>query len=103
MCGFVSQGVPPEVTCAETFEELRENLVLYAQMREEAEAKGRTHYRTLLSFEHPLTGTEAVKLVSEWLKAAFPDNAQVTTIYLVKMHMGNQNLQGFTDANASLI
>jgi len=72
VCGFVWQGLPEEVTRAQTYAELRENLVLYARLREEAEVKGRTHYRTLLSFERQLPGEEASKLVREWLATAFP-------------------------------
>ena len=72
VCGFVWQGLPEEVTRAQTYAELRENLVLYARLREEAEVKGRTHYRTLLSFERQLPGKEASKLVREWLATAFP-------------------------------
>lgn len=81
MCGFVSQGLPEEVRRAETFEELRENLVLYAQLREEAEGKGRTHYRTLLSFETRTPGITAARMVREWLNTALPDTRAIGFIH----------------------
>ena len=81
VCGFVAQGLPEELTQAETFEELRENLVLYAQMREEAETKGRTHYRTLLSFERPIPGTKAAGMVKEWLNKTFPGTRAISFVH----------------------
>ncbi len=81
MCGFVSQGLPEEVRRATTFEELRENLVLYAQLREEAEGKGRTHYRTLLSFEVKTPGTVAAGMVREWLNTTLPGTRAIGFVH----------------------
>lgn len=71
--GFIRQGLPDELVVADTFEGLRENLVLYAKMREESEPKGRTHYRTLVSFERQLPSATAAEMVQEWLAATFPN------------------------------
>ena len=84
--GFVAVGMPEHVTRTDTFDELRENLVLYAKMREEAEAKGRTHYRTLVSFERQTAGTAAAAMVREWISAALPDTLAVAFVHQNTSH-----------------
>lgn len=78
-CGFVSQGMPEEIAKAKTFDELRESAVSFAEVRERLEtkgreaARGRTHYRAVVSFEMRMETERAAVLVAEWLKEAFPE------------------------------
>ena len=65
--------MPEEVTRgAQTFEELRAGAVCFAHARERAETKGRSHYRTVLSFERKMETQRAAALVREWVRDAFP-------------------------------
>jgi hypothetical protein len=80
-CGFVLQGMPEDLTRAETFEEIRTGLTAFALVREEAETKGRTHYRVVISFEGREKTSHAAGLVREWLEGAFPDVRAVAFVH----------------------
>lgn len=84
--GFFSQGLPQEVTRVDTFDELRENLVLYARMREDSEEKGRTHYRTLISFERQESGAAAAAMVRKWLSTTLPGTQAIVFVHQNTAH-----------------
>ena len=84
-CGFVAQNLPPDVTQAHTYEELRDNLISFAKVREEEE-KGRSHYRCRLSFEREIAGEKARAMVREWLQAVFPNARSVAFFHYNTRH-----------------
>ena len=56
---------------AETYEEARENLAAYADVRE-SEERGRSHYRVRVSFERDVEPGRIQAMAKEWLKETFP-------------------------------
>jgi relaxase-like protein len=78
--GVLTRNIPEYVTEAEDYRELRSNLTAYAEVREEFEqmqhrSKGecRTHFRTVLSFEHDVETEKAKEMTNEWLEKRFPN------------------------------
>ena len=74
--GTLLFGLPSDVTEADSYHNLRTNLLSYAWMRETVEtaraAKGRAHYRALLSFERDAANSQARGLIQDWLTQCFP-------------------------------
>lgn len=68
---FLAHGMPEEVAQALDFEEARRALVAFAKVREEEE-RGRSHFRSMMSFERRLDSALALSMVDEWLEGAFP-------------------------------
>lgn len=80
--GLLAYNLPEQVTgLAENYDELRDNLIAYAAVREDIEQrKGaswskepRTHYRVLASFERNVPSAQALAMTKEWLDKELPN------------------------------
>lgn len=75
----LAYNLPDAVRDARGYEELRDNLVAHAQVREEQEMKrhrgpreARTHYRVRASFEREVSSERALAMAKEWLDGKLP-------------------------------
>jgi hypothetical protein len=76
---LLMRNLPDYVREAQSYDELRLNLISYALMREEAarardllRQQTRSHFRATLSFERQLEAEQARRMVDEWLERCFP-------------------------------
>jgi len=72
--------MPEEVLRADTYEEVREQLVHYAELRE-SEERGRTHYRCRVSFEREVDPKRIQTMTGEWLREALPKAKAVVFVH----------------------
>jgi hypothetical protein len=77
--GVLTHNLPEPVRDAPSYEAVRENLIAYAEMREELEVaqhrsrgEPRTHYRALMSFERDVPTEKALRMTREWLEKEVP-------------------------------
>jgi hypothetical protein len=75
----LAYNLPDAVRDARGYDELRDNLVAHAQVREEQEMKrhrgpheARTHYRVRASFEREVSSERALAMAKEWLDGELP-------------------------------
>lgn len=77
--GVLTHNLPDAVRDARGYDELRDNLVAHAQVREEQEMKrrrgpgeARTHYRVRASFERDVSSERALAMAKAWLDGELP-------------------------------
>jgi hypothetical protein len=75
----LTYNLPDAVRDARGYDELRDNLVAHAQVREEQEIKRhkgagepRTHYRVRASFEREVSSERALEMAKEWMDGELP-------------------------------
>lgn len=94
--------MPQELTRAQSYQELRENLLRYAEIRERsewAEHRGRgacrTHYRAYASFERDVSRERIQAMVDEWIEKCFP---KARVVYAVHRDTAHTHVHLWMDA-----
>jgi thiamine phosphate synthase YjbQ (UPF0047 family) len=92
--GILIRNLPEEIQDADNYQQLRNNLVTYAQVREESaqaahKSRGqcRTHFRAIVSFEKDIDTTRAKEMVDEWLDKNFRDARAVAFFHRDTDHL----------------
>jgi hypothetical protein len=88
------RNLPDEIRDADNYNQLRNNLVTYAQVREESaqaahksSGQCRTHFRVIISFETDINITKAKEMVDEWLEKNFKDARAVAFLHQDTNHL----------------
>jgi hypothetical protein len=92
--GVLTYNLPDAVRDARGYEELRDNLVAHAQVREEQEIKRhrgarepRTHYRVRASFEREVSSERALAMAKEWIDGELPQSRGFAVVHRDTEHV----------------
>jgi thiamine phosphate synthase YjbQ (UPF0047 family) len=92
--GILIRNLPEEIRDADNYQQLRNNLTTYTQIREESAQAAhksrrqcRTHFRVIVSFERDIDTARAKEMIDEWLDKNFKDARAVAFFHRDTDHL----------------